>query len=387
MVTTGAAIVFLLPVEPLKGKEPDITRMSSIRHRYVRLSCGMRGPLVAMAQKVKGQLLPLLLACSRDQGFKEKITRIFLAFGVKGIAVPTISLILPVYNGERFLREALDSIFAQSFTDFELIAVDDCSTDTTPHILKEYAAHEPRMRIVNNAVNSKLPATLNNGFREAKGEWYSWTSDDNIMRPHMLERLLEVALANPVCDIVHSDFSLIDEDGTLGEMVFVDPAHELIFGNAIGCSFLYKKQVDKALNGYDENLFGIEDYDFWLRAARQFKFFTLHEDLYLYRRHPGSLTSAKSRHIHALAAKVMLREIETLPKSPLRAEAYVRLAIRDHHTLRLNLLWRSFQDHPATFFRYKWQVLKWLRYSLKTKIMGTAAIAAIVAVSVAAVSE
>jgi glycosyltransferase involved in cell wall biosynthesis len=303
------------------------------------------------------------------------------------VKTPEISLILPIYNGQRFLRESLDSIFAQTFTDFELICVDDCSSDETPEILAEYAAREPRMRVLTNAVNSKLPASLNNGFRVARGAWFSWTSDDNIMRPHMLARLLEVAKANPDCSIVHSDFSLIDEDGTMGELVPVDPANELIFGNAIGCSFLYKREVDAELNGYDERLFGIEDYDFWLRAARNHKFYTLHEDLYLYRRHPGSLTNARSKHIHGLAANVMQREIEALPKSPLRAEAYVRLVCRDHYTIRANLLWRCFRDDPATLFRHSGQIYRWLRYTLKTKILGVSAVAAAAAIVTATFSE
>jgi glycosyltransferase involved in cell wall biosynthesis len=292
---------------------------------------------------------------------------------------PVISLVLPVYNGQRFLRESLDSIFAQNFTDFELICVDDCSTDDTPKILAEYAAREPRMRVLTNAVNSKLPASLNNGFRVARGQWYSWTSDDNIMRPNMLGRLLDVALANPDCKVIHSDFSLIDEDGTLGELVPVDPANELIFGNAIGCCFLYAREVDERIKGYDENLFGVEDYDFWLRAARHFKFYSLHEDLYLYRRHPGSLTSERTRYIHGLAAQVMQREIESLPPSPLRAEAYIRLFCRDRFTIRFYLLRRAYEDDKATFYRNVGTVLRWLRYSLKMKIAGTAAVAAVIA--------
>ncbi len=294
---------------------------------------------------------------------------------------------MPVYNGERFLQQALDSIFAQSFTDFELICVDDCSTDTTPQILAQNAAQHPNMRVLKNAVNSKLPASLNNGFRVSQGAYYSWTSDDNILRPNQLERLLATAQAHPECAIIHSDFSLIDEDGTLGELVPVDPADELIYGNAIGCSFLYRREVDEALNGYDEDLFGIEDYDFWLRAARQFQFFTLHEDLYLYRRHAGSLTAGRSKQIHAMAAQVMQREIEALPRSPKRADAYVRLLCRDPYKMRMNLLWRAFQDDSATVWRSTGKILRWMRYTLKTKILGVAAIAAVVALLSAQLSE
>jgi glycosyltransferase involved in cell wall biosynthesis len=309
--------------------------------------------------------------------------------GVDGGAgkLPTISLILPVYNGARFLAQALDSIFAQSFADFELIAVDDCSTDATPQILADYATRHRQMRVLTNAVNSKLPASLNNGFRVARGAWFSWTSDDNILRPNQLERLMATAQAHPECAIIHSDFSLIDEDGVVGELVPVDPADELVYGNAIGCSFLYRRDVDKALNGYDEDLFGIEDYDFWLRAARQFQFYTLHEDLYLYRRHGGSLTAGRSKQIHAMAAQVMQREIEALPKSAKRADAYVRLMCRDPYKLRFYLLWRAVQDDPATVFRSTGKILRWMRYTLKTKLLGVAAIAAVVALLSAQLSE
>jgi glycosyltransferase involved in cell wall biosynthesis len=259
--------------------------------------------------------------------------------------VPLVSIVLPVFNGECYLRDALDSILAQSFADFELIAVDDCSTDATPEILAEYAARDARIRLHRNATNSKLPASLNVGFRLARGELFSWTSDDNLLRPHMLETLVAAAKANPGYAVFHSDYRLIDEDGVPGQKVAVAPADQLVFGNAVGCSFLYRREVQQALRGYDETLFGVEDYDFWLRAARQFAFFPIAEDLYLYRRHKGSLTSARARQIHALAAQVMLREIKALPRSQRRAEAYIRLLCRDPYKIRFGLLLRALRDH------------------------------------------
>ena len=93
---------------------------------------------------------------------------------------PKISVVLPVYNGERYLRESLDSILAQTMGDFELIVVDDCSTDATSVILAEYAVRDSRIRIIRNAENQKLPRSLNIGFAEARGEYLTWTSDDNV---------------------------------------------------------------------------------------------------------------------------------------------------------------------------------------------------------------
>lgn len=284
---------------------------------------------------------------------------------------PLVSIVLPVFNGERYLRGALDSILAQSFADYELIAVDDCSTDRTPEIFAEYAARDHRIRVHRNAVNSKLPASLNAGFRLARGDLFTWTSDDNLLRPHMLQTLVEAAQAHGDHGVFHSDYRLIDEAGVPGKLVSVAPSDQLIFGNVVGCSFLYRREVHHALGGYDEALFGVEDYDFWLRAARQFAFFPIAEDLYLYRRHSGSLTSARARHIHALAAQIMQREIEALPRSPRRAEAYVRLLCRDPYRIRLRLLLRALRDHPATVFRSMGKILRWVAYFLKTQLLAT----------------
>ena len=285
-----------------------------------------------------------------------------------GARAPAVSLVLPVHNGERYLREALDSILAQTFADFELIAVDDCSTDASPAILAEYAAREPRMRVLTNAANLKLPASLNRGFAEARGRWFGWTSDDNVLRPNMLARLLEAAAAHPECDIVYSDYVLIDEHGNAVERRSVAPAEDLVLGNVVGCSFLYRAEVDRALGGYDENLFGLEDYDFWLRAARRFRFLPLHEDLYFYRRHASSLTSARGRQIRRMAARLMKREIDALPRGPRRAAAYVNLCCRDPYTLRPWLLWLAWRDDSATVRSERDAIGRWLRYAIRLRL-------------------
>src|SRR3546814_15603805 len=82
------------------------------------------------------------------------------------------------------------------------------------------------------------------------------------------------------------------------------PVDRLLHGNNVGACFLYRARVTEALGGYDTGLFGVEDYDFWLRAARHFTFVTLHEDLYLYRKHGGSLTSRRAEHIQTLTAAI-----------------------------------------------------------------------------------
>lgn len=282
---------------------------------------------------------------------------------------PAISVVLPVYNGERYLRGALESILGQTFTDFELIAVDDCSSDSSPAILAEYAARDSRMRVVTQPENAKLPAALNAGFREARGRWFTWTSDDNELLPETLAELLAAAEANPDADIVYADFHLIRGDREPGGEVQVGEPEDLIFANTIGCCFLYAREVDERVGGYDESLFGIEDYDFWLRVdAAGFAFHHIHKPLYIYRRHEQSLTDRRARHIRKLGVEVLAPRVAELPEGARRARAWLELATRDPYTLRLRYLWRALCDDPAVVARRWRDVAAWLRAAVRVRI-------------------
>ena len=89
-----------------------------------------------------------------------------------------VSIILPTYNGKKYIRDSIESIINQTYTNWELIIVNDCSTDDTQKIIEEYQQKDKRIIVINNEKNLKLPASLNRGFEEASGEYYTWTSDD-----------------------------------------------------------------------------------------------------------------------------------------------------------------------------------------------------------------
>lgn len=207
---------------------------------------------------------------------------------------PLISVVLPVWNGERYLSDAIESVLAQTEPDFELIIVNDCSTDSSALIAENFARMDTRVRIVHNDVNLRLPAALNRGFGLARGRYFSWTSDDNILHPAFLETLLGNLTKNSA-DVVYSDFNSIDENGNSLSVSAVGDAEGLVACNTIGASFLYKREVHEVLGGYDTEKFLYEDYDFWVRAfIAGFKFMPLHTVVYDYRRHPASLTSART---------------------------------------------------------------------------------------------
>lgn len=273
-------------------------------------------------------------------------------------AAPRVSMVMPVHNGARWLADAIESVLAQDFGDFELILVDDASRDASPAIMAA-AARDPRVRLISLPDNVGLPAALNAGFAVARGELHSWTSDDNLLRPAMLSRLTETLDAHPDADVAHADFMHIDEDGTERGLMRVGPVERLLHGNNVGACFLYRARVTAALGGYDTALFGVEDYDFWLRAARQFRFVTLHEDLYRYRKHRGSLTNQRADHIQALTAEVVERAIPAALPSRSRSEILLGLAFNSQRRWRLDLVGRAFRADPVHVARHLPQLARW----------------------------
>jgi glycosyltransferase involved in cell wall biosynthesis len=238
------------------------------------------------------------------------------------MATPKISIVLPTYNGARYIRTSIESCLTQTFPDFELIVVNDCSTDETLGILDEYALKDNRILIINNEFNKKLPLSLNTGFEKARGQYFTWTSDDNYYAPHALQEMLTALEANPQADLVYCDYHLIDDDGNITgvrKMGDVNTSFNKWFG--AGACFLYKREVHAANNGYNPAAFLIEDYDFFVRAFMKFNFQYLPKtDLYYYREHASSLTAQQNHTINAISKIFLERNLPGLEKKLTTAE-------------------------------------------------------------------
>ncbi len=203
--------------------------------------------------------------------------------------LPLISIILPVFNGEEYLSQAIDSCLNQSFKNWELVIVNDCSTDQSLKIAKYYQTIDKRIKIVENETNKKLPYSLNAGFEVAHGEYITWTSDDNLLKPNFLETLLN-KLIQTKADLVFSNYDIVDHDGDHIKKQPVGIVEELLFQNVIGPSFLGRASLFKK-NTYDIDLFRIEDYAFWLTNLPFIRQYRVEENLYKYRVHGSSLTT------------------------------------------------------------------------------------------------
>lgn len=208
-----------------------------------------------------------------------------------------ISVVLPVYNGSENISNAIESILNQTFQDFELIIVNDCSTDNTLEIIQRYSARDGRIKIINNCVNMKLPKSLNVGFANAQGEYFTWTSDDNLFEKNAFETMLAVLELNKEYDMVYANYNRIDEDGNLIGTMELSAPEKLLYGNVIGACFLYRRDVARKTGEYDINLFLAEDYDYWIRVYKNGKIKHIDNVLYFYREHKGSLTQTRKNQI------------------------------------------------------------------------------------------
>ncbi|GHU00936.1 hypothetical protein FACS1894186_2670 [Alphaproteobacteria bacterium] len=222
-----------------------------------------------------------------------------------------ISIVLPTYNGRRWLAESIESVISQTFTEWELIIVNDCSTDDTLKIAENYANKDSRIRVISNQTNKKLPASLNVGFAEAHGTYLTWTSDDNLYKPNALAVMSAYLDTHPTTDMVSAGEDFINENGDcIGSnlMNFLDRSSKtLAIHNNVGAAFMYTRNIANKIGEYDENTFCAEDYDYWCRIALAGRLDYIDDNIYKYRFQNQSLTATKQEQIREKAKYITLK--------------------------------------------------------------------------------
>ena len=208
-----------------------------------------------------------------------------------------ISIVLPVYNGSQYLRESIESVLAQTYPHWELLIVDDCSKDSTPDIAEEYVHRDSRIRYYRNEQNLRLPRNLNKGFSLTKGDYLTWTSDDNRYYPTALERMHSALKNNPSAQFVFASCRIIDDKGNPVEQAAVtqESISQIVGSNPVGACFMYTRKAYEVVGDYDPEMILVEDFDYWQRICMRFDFTVIEDTLYDYRRHAGALTNTMRR--------------------------------------------------------------------------------------------
>lgn len=274
-----------------------------------------------------------------------------------------ISVLLPVYNGEIYLRDAIDSILCQTFKDFELVIIDDGSDDNTPKILADYLLKDSRIRVFTNEINVGIEKSLNKGFFLTQGEYFARQDSDDISDCNRLMKQLCYLESHSEIGAIGTAVELIDSLGNkLGESrPPVD--HEslellFLFNNFMHHSTLMaRRELIQKVGGYDETKVRAEDYDLWWRLSRQSRLANLPELLLKRRIDDGPRVSVLYRekqlecsyHIALRAVKESLGNDFTIPEKSYQRLWWAVLQILDCNSYQKYWLIRQGREGQLTY--------------------------------------
>lgn len=221
-----------------------------------------------------------------------------------------VSVVMAVYNARNYLHKAMDSILGQTFGDLELIVIHDKSTDGSGQILREYAAREPRMILLENPENMGLSKSLNRGLAVAKGEYIARMDADDISVPDRFEKQVRFLDEHPDYTFVSCIGRYIDEEGNEEQLRPFPETNEEIYEMMLKVDavmhpgVMFRRADVAAIGNYCEELRVVQDYDLWFRGmAAGYKFYNIQEPLVYFRRN-HSYNTRKNRAYRLMDFKV-----------------------------------------------------------------------------------
>jgi len=214
---------------------------------------------------------------------------------------PKISVVMPVYNREKYLRDAVNSILNQTFQDFEFIIIDDGSTDQTPQIIDEYKKNDQRIISFQQPQNCGVVNARNKGLEMARGEYLAVMDSDDISLPHRLETQYRFLETHPNIGVVGSNVTAINATGKVItnfiNRVYLPQTPTVIrwsfcfTNNVINPVVMARTDILRAVSGYSVETKGLaEDYDLWTRVALHNNFYNIQEVLLLLRSHEFNIS-------------------------------------------------------------------------------------------------
>lgn len=287
---------------------------------------------------------------------------------------PKVSVIMPVYNAEHYLKESVESILNQTFQDFEFIIIDDCSTDRSWQIIGEYAARDPRIVALQNEQNLKDAGTRNRGMDIAKGQYLAVQDADDISLPERLEKQVRHLDENPHIGALGVGAYYIDQQGRFARrfMIFDSPdtveARLSVMDPLVHSSMMIRRELMQQIGGYDAAHYYVADYIAWAALMKRTRISCLPHYLLLYRQYqsPNRMTTTKKQQQITGAQQISYDLMQWLMgDTPLDEEAYKRLwitgvgpyrnyKIQRDDLKRLTPLWDFLAAKP--FYRQEWGV-------------------------------
>jgi len=266
------------------------------------------------------------------------------------LKIPKISVIMPVYNCAPFLRECIESVLNQTYSDFEFLICNDNSTDDSLSILSEYAKSDSRIRILTNKVNLGCTKTLNVLLNEAKGEFIARIDGDDICYPKRFEKQLDVFNSNSDVSLVFTSSNLVDEKSKilceswrpkkLKTILSLLPLINLIQHPSV----MFKKEIVLSCGMYNENILKGQDHNLWLRLKKQGRrFFYLNEILIARRINFSSVSYSTHFNYNILLFDVMINNKQKI----LAYKYFKKLTLNN----KVKKFWKLFIPFYILFFK------------------------------------
>jgi tetratricopeptide (TPR) repeat protein len=216
------------------------------------------------------------------------------------LSTPFFSIVMPVYNHEAYLNVSIESVLAQTFGDWELLAIDDGSTDNSGRMLDEWAAKDRRIVVIHQP-NGGEPVARNRALAAARGEWLAFLDSDDLWYPQTLQNYADYIAAHPEATFIHGYRHRLGRDGAVekppGEFQDRETGAAELFGRMyLSCLCVcFRRKLAALVGGYDPALRTSTDYDFYLRLSRHTRFQPLGKATGLRRRHETNISSCTGR--------------------------------------------------------------------------------------------
>ncbi len=220
------------------------------------------------------------------------------------MANPKVSVVIPAYNAIAYLPKTIASALQQSFQDFEIVVVDDGSTDGTCEWVASLADSRIRSAIVQS--NGGCASARNRGIRETKGDYIAFLDADDFWEPEKLEKQVRILDSHPSVGLVNTWISNIDDQGKPIEKLGKPTAEGQVWASVIeenpvmcGSAPMVRRQCFEAVGEFDQALLSAEDWDMWIRIAKRYEFAVVKEPLVRYRIHAGSKSHNLKLHLQS----------------------------------------------------------------------------------------
>lgn len=224
-----------------------------------------------------------------------------------------VSVVMPLYNGERYAADAIESILGQTLEDFELIIIDDGSTDASAAVASRYAQQDPRIRLVSRT-HRGITATRNEALSIARGRFVAESDSDDISLPQRLQKQLKYLEKYPQCALVGCRLLLIDPDGAPIRVINMETSHEEIVETNLNFTtffvsgaYMVRREAIRTIGGFREEVTLAEDRDLYLRLAEHHKLANIPEVLYHYRQHTSNTCLQRKRELKKQLNTVVAR--------------------------------------------------------------------------------